>query len=1210
MKPAETLVKGWRALELFTDRHDIIRSFTGHVNDESPHKTAIFLLGDGGTGKSLILRFFQKYCCKRFNADDWKWLRSLPDAEFVSQIRSAEGDEPVPVSFLDFGMPARGDDRPRESFSALLMIRRALTRYGLKFPLYDFACVLYLYKTNRLDPERLKTLLPAEDLDLLTETIKVLKEVPGVDLAKAVLNLFSNHLRTRFTLYLQARKLTESEVERIRRMDADTELVDALPELFAKDLNAAAQGDDAPKRIVLLFDTHEAFWGHERTLPDAPFFERDEWFRDLLLNLRLSSGIIVVVAGRDRPRWSELGEFATSEHLVEVHRVEDLSVADAQTFLVSAGINAEPMRNKLVEYCATTKGFVHPLYLAFCADIIQRATTNGNSINFDDFPALPDTQDRTNELVRQLLRYVDKEYEVAIRALSVCRLFDENVYFLLGRMLNYKTIAPSFEVITTFSFISPFDSRGGGSYRVHALLRRIFQTRKDDVVQAAHRCMEQYFRSKAKDGDFSAVADAIYHANRLEWHRGIEEWLSTFTDAWHAGKLALCELLVGIRNELNFESDVAVARVALSSSHYFSQFAKYSEAEQELRQATSILRRCLKQAPKDTGLNGSLGTALQCLGDLNAQLSKHSEAVKCYEEGILSYDVGLRSSPNSIGIRNNKGMALSSLGQLQTLQSRHEAAMRTYTKSVACFEEVLTYEPNDASVLNNKGNVYERIAQLQADRSQFDAALESCRSALSAYNKAIKLESTIVAPLHNKANVLQRIGDLYSFKSDRRSARHSYRGALAAYDKLLRRNPDMISSYVSKAAALQSLAELCMRWREKRKGIEAFFAAIETCDKALERAPDSVEALLTKGTLYQSLSSSLAESGGNKDALEFAQEAIATFTEALKLAPDFIIGRNNLGNAYLTLGDLQAAIGDHKEAINSFWNALIAFEHVFQHSPSLAITWTNRAKGLQSIAQAEAAIHNESESLRRFQESIEAYDKSLMLAPKIPGTLGSKADALYKLGVLHAQRGNHETSLSMMRLALETIKLALAEAPSHPLLLGYKASILRDLGSFNLDSENADAKAAEMSYKDSIQAHDDLLRLLPGDVQTLFNKGTVITLLGMLYMSKNQYEQAEQEWQKACAAYKETIDAYPSQARDMNLAQQAAFHHSKAQAHYLLAQSQLKMRKNTEARENLKKALAAYGEARSCDASFGNSDLTQEISRKLETFDVSKDRDS
>jgi hypothetical protein len=227
-------------------------------------------------------------------------------------MQDVEGADALPVALLDFDMPPRGEDRPQEAFSALLMLRRELVRYGLRFPLFDFACVVYLLKTSALTPERVRALLPTDDLDLLVESIKIITEVPGIDLAKAVLSLFSKHLSVRFTLYAQARNLTTADVEMIRDLDPYTELPDRLPELFAKDLSAAVAGTTAPKRVLLLFDTHEAFWGHQRALPDVVVFQRDEWVRSLLSHLSASKGVVVVLAGPIGPAGASWGAFGAT----------------------------------------------------------------------------------------------------------------------------------------------------------------------------------------------------------------------------------------------------------------------------------------------------------------------------------------------------------------------------------------------------------------------------------------------------------------------------------------------------------------------------------------------------------------------------------------------------------------------------------------------------------------------------------------------------------------------------------------------------------------------------------------------------------------------------------------------------------------------------------------------------------------------------------
>lgn len=287
---ADTITEGWRALKLFTDRHGAIRLFSAYLNDDPPRERILFFYGDGGNGKSLLLRFLREHYCKRLRPDNWKWVNTLPDEEFAEHIKKAEDAEPVPFALLDFGMQPRGDDRPQEAFSGLLMLRRALAGHGLRFLLFDFACVWYLHKTGKLTIEQLRSLFPAEEMDFIIGIVDAISGTSWGALGKAVLNVFGKHLRQRFTLYMQRRKLDEAQVEEIQRMDSESELMDQLPHLFAEDLNTAISLDGAPKRIALFFDTHEAFWGSRRNLSDDLFFQSDEWLRRLLGTLELCGG--------------------------------------------------------------------------------------------------------------------------------------------------------------------------------------------------------------------------------------------------------------------------------------------------------------------------------------------------------------------------------------------------------------------------------------------------------------------------------------------------------------------------------------------------------------------------------------------------------------------------------------------------------------------------------------------------------------------------------------------------------------------------------------------------------------------------------------------------------------------------------------------------------------------------------------------------------
>ena len=307
------------------------------------------------------------------------------------------------------------------------MLRRALAHSAreancrLRFPLYDFACIWYLHKTNLLTGDRLQSLFPVEEIEFVGELVNAISETSVGTLGKAVLNIFTKHSRSWLTLYRQRRHLDEEQVQRIQRVDPESELVTQLPRLFAEDLNVAMSLSEAPERVLLLFDTHEALWGNQRDFSPELFFQRDEWLRCLLGSIDLSAGIVAVVAGRERPRWAEATKYRIPEEFIEPFLVGHLSETDATNYLECAGIADATLRQSLVAYARVESNQVHPLYLGLCADVVLAASGKELTLTPEDFRATVQTADKGGELVQRLLRYVDVEVEYAVRALCACR---------------------------------------------------------------------------------------------------------------------------------------------------------------------------------------------------------------------------------------------------------------------------------------------------------------------------------------------------------------------------------------------------------------------------------------------------------------------------------------------------------------------------------------------------------------------------------------------------------------------------------------------------------------------------------------------------------------------------------------------------------------------------------------------------------------------
>jgi hypothetical protein len=70
-----SLTEGWRALNHSTDRFAAIRRFASYLNDGPASNSVLLFYGDGGNGKSLLLRHLRGHCIKRFDPNDVRALR-------------------------------------------------------------------------------------------------------------------------------------------------------------------------------------------------------------------------------------------------------------------------------------------------------------------------------------------------------------------------------------------------------------------------------------------------------------------------------------------------------------------------------------------------------------------------------------------------------------------------------------------------------------------------------------------------------------------------------------------------------------------------------------------------------------------------------------------------------------------------------------------------------------------------------------------------------------------------------------------------------------------------------------------------------------------------------------------------------------------------------------------------------------------------------
>ena len=381
---AQSAVAHDRSLELFFDRYDVIARFVSLINDDPPPRQVLYLYGPGGNGKSLLLRFLAARCCVRLTPAEWGRVRGLSAEELPTALGSIAKAAQVPVARIDFGARPVGENRPQECFSALFMLKQQLARHHITTPRFDFAAVTYLHKMGFDLGRRLPELFPASELGIALGIADAFLPLQLLRVGQDMFDALDKRLDDVFTRRRVQRRLPTAEAQEILSLAPEPDLIYEMPRLFAADLHDAVGKKARHQRLVLLFDTHEAFFGEAvadpHALVHADYLMRDEWLRSLLGHLPLQEGVVAVVAGRTPPLWASASVAVIPDAFVETWPLGHLASGDALAYLEKAGVEDDQLRLALLDYASVGPGEVHPYFLGLCADVALAAQRRGSTL--------------------------------------------------------------------------------------------------------------------------------------------------------------------------------------------------------------------------------------------------------------------------------------------------------------------------------------------------------------------------------------------------------------------------------------------------------------------------------------------------------------------------------------------------------------------------------------------------------------------------------------------------------------------------------------------------------------------------------------------------------------------------------------------------------------------------------------------------------------
>ncbi len=1003
---------GLRARQLFVDRDELIAEFLDRIHDEAPPDDLLFLHGEGGIGKSLLLNHLEDHYCRRLEPSRWGAFVNHSPRQKVEQFGRHEAGqyEQLPHVRVDFGSIAFGEN-PQNPFFGLAAIRRGLK---LPTPLFHAASVLALSKDNRLTKDWIGRLFPGagaelsaallDQLNVGGETLLALQTFAGLAsnaepstimlgaIAKGLWSVGAQIAGPSLATWLATRKAKSSALEDIPLMKME-ELLAELPQLLADDLRTSLEVG-GPKRLVLLFDGYDNFRSSGMS---------DEWLRKLMVGLDLAarSGVVAAVTGQTPPDWG-------ARIPVSLRPVPYLPGSDTNRFLEMAGIEDARLRAAIAEYAAVEDKSVQPLFLALLVDA-NNFTSGG--LDPTTFHANATVEEKQKDILDRLLSAAGGDLRLAAEAMSACRSFDRDVFFGIGKILQYGPTEHMFQTLTKLSFVRP-DAERIGWFRCHALMQRFLGLNK--AALAVHEAALRWFRM-----DPASVAEAVYHEYFVDAKGALRRWEEAFQAAVRESKHDVTVALLQVRAALGTGDPRFMEFFADQIGDYLTRASRFDEAEAEFQRSKDNWTQ-VNPGANLAAIFNKRGNLLQRWAGLSVRRGDREGAEKKFEEADAAYREALSVDPGLMEAKVNRAGSLSRWADLRSRRGGMAAAEEKYREAERVFSELFSNTYESAEAYSNYGAMQSGWGDLQTRVGEYDAAEVRYGAAVPLFDQALQIRQKDHDALLNKGIALAKWAEVRSRRHDFDGAIGKFTEADATFSLLIEFAPEHFEAYNNRGSALRGWGEALSLRQHLEEPQRKFAQAVAAFDDALRLAPTFIEALSNKAGVLTRWAELLVLQGRHPAAEERYAAAVQACETALVIAPRYLSGRNNMGLSLAGWAACLAASGNKEGAEAKYIAAANVYDEALADAPGLIEAHASKGASLARLAEllgqrgefdgAESAFEAASLSCRRAVE----------LAPSYLAAYNNKGNALRGWAGTKAKRGDRAGAKSKLLESTQT----------------------------------------------------------------------------------------------------------------------------------------------------------------------------------------------